>query len=311
MESKKMSILVSVIIDNYNYEKYIANAIDSVLNQSYENYEIIVVDDGSTDSSKEIINSYTQKEPTKIKAIFKENGGQASAFNVGVENASGDLLCFLDSDDEFVETKLEEVVKLYEKGYEYIFNNHKMIFDNDAPKGYEPKKYPYNGQNLFLLYYISKYVGDICSTLSISKKLASKIFPIENTQFWRIQADDVIVYTSSMLTQSYYLDEVLTLYRIHGNNGYYNKKIPENRKYERLKQIGILKKNAVDKLDLDESFFKNSFNLVAEFRTHDIYDFELLKLYTRVLFLEMQIPFLKKLVSYYDIIKFYLKQRKE
>ncbi|WP_419771202.1 MAG: glycosyltransferase family 2 protein [Candidatus Marinarcus sp.] len=305
-----MNTLVSVVIDNYNYEKYIANAIDSVLNQSYENYEIIVVDDGSTDSSKEIINSYTQKEPTKIKAIFKENGGQASAFNIGIKEIKGELICFLDSDDEFESNKLEEIVALYEQGYEYIFNDHTMIFDNNAPKGYEPIRYPYNGQNLFLLYYISKYVGGICSTLSISKKIAEQIFPIEDENGWRIQADDVIVYMSAMLTQSYFSSKRLTRYRIHGNNGYYNKAIPNNRKFERLKRIGTLKKKAVEILDLDEVFFKNSFNLVAEFKTHDRYDYELLKLYTRVLFLEMHIPFLKKLIAYKDIVKFYLENKK-
>ncbi|XPV68885.1 MAG: glycosyltransferase family 2 protein [Halarcobacter sp.] len=304
-----MSTFVSILIDNYNYEKYISNAIESALNQTYKNYEIIIVDDGSIDDSKKIIDSYVQKYPQIIRAIYKENGGQASAFNVGIKEIKGELICFLDSDDEFESNKLEEIVDLYEKGYEYIFNDHTMIFDNNAPKGYEPIRYPYNGQNLFLLYYISKYVGGICSTLSISKKIAEQIFPIEDEKGWRIQADDVIVYMSAMLTQSYFSTKRLTRYRIHGNNGYYNKPIPNNRKFERLKRIGTLKKKAVEILDLDEGFFKNSFNLVAEFKTHHNYDFELLKLYTRVLFQEMDIPFVKKLIAYYDIMKYYLEHK--
>jgi hypothetical protein len=160
-----------------------------------------------------------------------------------------------------------------------------------------------------LLYYISKYVGDICSTLTISKKLALEIFPIKDIDFWRIQADDMIVYSSSMLTKSYFCEKILTLYRIHGNNGYYNKIISENRKFERLKKIGALKKSLVEKLGLDESFFMNSFNLISEFKTHDFYDIGLLKLYSRVLFLEMRIPFFKKTIAYFEIIKYYLKRK--
>ena len=305
-----MSILVSVIIDNYNYEKYVSKAIESVLNQSYENIELIVVDDGSSDESVDIIKNYQEKFPEKIKTCFKKNGGQASAFNAGVKLCSGELICFLDSDDEFENEKVSKVVNAYKNGHEYIFNNHTMISANKAKKSYETIKYPYNGHNLFLVYYISKYVGDITSTISISKKLADKIFPIKDENGWRIQADDVIVFTASMLTQSFFISDKLTKYRIHGENGYYNKVIPSYKKFERLKKIGAVKKDAVDTIGLDEAFFKNTFNLVEEFKTHHFYDFELLKLYTRVLFLEMDIPFFKKIIAYYDTIKFYLKHRR-
>lgn len=304
-----MKTFVSVIIDNYNYEKYIVSSIESVLNQTYKNFELIIVDDGSTDASKKIIEEYKNKYPKIIKTVFKENAGQASAFNEGIKEVNGDLICFLDSDDEFELNKLEKVVDLYEQGYEYIFNDHTMIFDNNAPKGYEPIRYPYNGYNLFLLYYISKYVGGICSTLTISKDIANKIFPIKDIKGWRIQADDVIVYTASMLTQSYFSYDKLTKYRIHGNNGYYNKEIPYSEKFERLKRIGTLKKEAVESLNLDRSFFNNTFNLLAEFKTHHIYNLGLLKLYSKVLFFEMNIPFLKKIITYKDILKYYLKNK--
>src|ERR687885_1217665 len=89
--------LVSILICNYNYAQYVKEAIDSALNQTYSNTEVIVIDDGSTDNSREIIASYGDK----IIPILKQNSGQASAFNVGFAISKGDIICFLDSDDTF------------------------------------------------------------------------------------------------------------------------------------------------------------------------------------------------------------------
>jgi glycosyltransferase involved in cell wall biosynthesis len=101
---------ISVIINNYNYASFIAAAIESALNQSYQNIEILVVDDGSTDESRKIILSYGDK----IKALFKSNGGQASAFNLGLSNATGEIIIFLDSDDVLLPNCLEEVSQSFE-----------------------------------------------------------------------------------------------------------------------------------------------------------------------------------------------------
>ena len=87
--------LATILINNYNYAPFLREAIESALSQTYHPIEIIVVDDGSTDNSRAIISSYG----TKLTAIFKENGGQASAFNAGVAAGNGDLYFFLDSDD--------------------------------------------------------------------------------------------------------------------------------------------------------------------------------------------------------------------
>jgi len=83
--------LVSIIIDSYNYGRFIEDAIESALNQTYQNAEVIVVDDGSTDNSPGIISKYL--ESGRIKAIFKENGGQASAMNEVFKSAVAIWLC--------------------------------------------------------------------------------------------------------------------------------------------------------------------------------------------------------------------------
>ncbi|HLL41796.1 MAG TPA: glycosyltransferase family 2 protein, partial [Segetibacter sp.] len=81
-------LLASIIIDNYNYGHFIREAINSALQQSYQNIEVIVVDDGSTDNSREIIRSYGEK----IIPVLKNNGGQASAFNAGYYKSTGDVI---------------------------------------------------------------------------------------------------------------------------------------------------------------------------------------------------------------------------
>src|SRR3990172_4791472 len=86
---------VSIIIDNYNYGRFLRDAIDSALRQTCRDVEVIVVDDGSTDDSRDIIRGYGDR----ITPILKANGGQASALNAGLARSRGDVVIFLDADD--------------------------------------------------------------------------------------------------------------------------------------------------------------------------------------------------------------------
>lgn len=90
-----MNTLVSIVIDNYNYARFLPLAIDSALAQTHEHVEVVVVDDGSTDGSRDVIASYG----SRIVAVTKHNGGQASALNAGYAECKGDVVLFLDSDD--------------------------------------------------------------------------------------------------------------------------------------------------------------------------------------------------------------------
>ena len=103
---------VSIIIPVYNVEKYIAKCLDSLVNQTLNEIEIIVVNDGSPDNSQKIIDKYVKKYPNKIKSYIKENGGQGSARNYGLEKATGEYIGYVDSDD-FVELTMYEL--LYNK----------------------------------------------------------------------------------------------------------------------------------------------------------------------------------------------------
>lgn len=105
---------VSVIVPVYNVEKYIEKCLDSLINQTLEDIEFIVVNDGSTDNSKELIMKYAEK-CNKIKYYEKKNGGLSDARNYGMKFATGDYIAFLDSDD-FVENTIYE--KMYKKAIE-------------------------------------------------------------------------------------------------------------------------------------------------------------------------------------------------
>ncbi len=103
MKNDRDDIRISAIVPAYNAEKYISRALDSVLKQSRPADEIIVIDDGSTDRTAEIIKGYGDK----IKYVYQENGGESAARNRGIEEASCEWIAFLDSDDEWLERNLE------------------------------------------------------------------------------------------------------------------------------------------------------------------------------------------------------------
>jgi glycosyltransferase involved in cell wall biosynthesis len=101
---------VSVVVSSYNYERFLPQAIDSALNQTYPHTEVIVVDDGSADGSREIIASYG----SRIIPVLKDNGGQASALNAGFRASRGQAILFLDSDDALLPTAVESAVPFFD-----------------------------------------------------------------------------------------------------------------------------------------------------------------------------------------------------
>ena len=122
---------VTIIIPIYNVEKYVGEAIESVMNQTYKNIEIILVDDGSTDRSGEICDEY-QKKDDRIKVIHQENGGLPIARNAGLENATGKYIMFLDSDDILVQNACEAMYnKIEEKNADYVVGNY-INMDEDG-----------------------------------------------------------------------------------------------------------------------------------------------------------------------------------
>ena len=113
----KNKVLVSIIVPVYNVEKYIDKCLNSLVNQTLKNIEIIVVNDGTKDNSQKIIDKYTKKY-SFIRSYIKENGGLSSARNYGLKHAKGEYIAFVDSDD-FVDKNMFEQMYLYAKNNKY------------------------------------------------------------------------------------------------------------------------------------------------------------------------------------------------
>lgn len=111
MCSQRINPLISIIVPVYNTEQFIAETIESVIEQSYSNWELWLIDDGSTDNSAKVIKSIAEKD-NRINYVHKENGGQASARNLGIKKANGEYIAFLDSDDLWLKDKLEEQIEI-------------------------------------------------------------------------------------------------------------------------------------------------------------------------------------------------------
>lgn len=109
----KNSPLVSIVINNYNYDRFLGEAMQSALDQSYTATEIVVVDDGSTDHSREVIRRFQREYPGRVSAVLKSNGGQASAFNAGFAATKGEIITFLDSDDYWFRDRVARVVEAH------------------------------------------------------------------------------------------------------------------------------------------------------------------------------------------------------
>lgn len=301
---------ISVILDNYNYATFLPQAIDSVLAQTYEGWELIIVDDGSTDGSRAIIEGFADRD-ARIKAVFKPNGGQASAFNAGYANVSGDIICFLDSDDYFVPNKLEKIAALHKTGYDYIYTDNQSVDTVGKPCGDNIKRYAYDGHHLFLVYYLSKYPGNVTSTLSMTKAVADKVFPLPYEEDWRIQADDAMIFQVAVMGRAKFLDEKLTYYRIHTQNGHYGKPKSPDYLYTLLKNRNRIKDIALQKMGISGTFLNNSYNLLAEFDTHRVVDKPLLKLYLDLLWFQMDLPILNRIKSSLALYKKYKKRTNE
>lgn len=118
-----MQILVSIICPMYNAEKYIANMIKSVLRQTYQHWELIIIDDGSTDQCANICRRYMD-EDSRIRLISRENGGVSVARNIGIENARGEYIAFVDADDEYSPELLERMLEKTGNEIDLVYANY-------------------------------------------------------------------------------------------------------------------------------------------------------------------------------------------
>lgn len=185
MERKKQEYIVSIIIPIYNVENYLNQCIDSIVNQTYQNLDIILVDDGSTDNSSAICDDYA-KADSRVQVIHKANGGLISAWKTGVENSKGKYLVFIDSDD-WLDTEMVEQLLAYADGSckEMICSNYII----EKPKDKIPVKQKmtpgvYNREQIEAVLF-PKLLGCEPRMIHASRcmKLISKELIIDNMQY--------------------------------------------------------------------------------------------------------------------------------
>ena len=216
------SPIVSVILCNYNYGRFVAQAIDSVLCQTYADFELVVVDDSSSDDSRQVIASY--REDPRIRAVFhEENRGQAAGFNTGFINSNGRLVAFLDSDDAWKPEKLTKVVDAFEHGdFSVVQHNLEVIDARSRPVGpVHPGLRP-GITDVLRQYFTLNHTGFFSSTSGIvcRRSHLEHIFPLDES--WRICAEVAFTRPLPMFGRVCTLKEPLGYYRIHGANCWMN-----------------------------------------------------------------------------------------
>ncbi len=211
--------LASILINNYNYGRFLRGAIDSALNQTYPNTEVIVVDDGSTDESREIIATYGKR----IIPILKENGGQASAFNAGFAASKGEWIHFLDSDDLLLANKVERVSELVAEGpaLGLIAHNLDYCTGEGMPLDYHPplireRRFVDNRQGSLRGHRIKTLPAT--SGLCIRRDILQRVLPMPEEI--RITADNYLKLAVPSLAPALLVPEILATQRIHGRNLY-------------------------------------------------------------------------------------------
>ncbi len=224
---------ISVLINNYNYQDYVLNAIESVLNQSVLVDQIIVVDDCSTDQSAHRLKERFENSDL-VKLILKQqNEGQLAAFQAGFDASIGDIICFLDADDLYHEKYVETILEFYQNhpDCEFLFTCAE-IFGDESRIASRYDRTRSLGQSRISTLYQRSWIGHRTSTLSMRRFVLDKILPIPYLEDWRIRADDCLTYGSSIVgAHKYYLAEPLVRYRVHGSNGHYGRSKTRSKDY--------------------------------------------------------------------------------
>lgn len=213
------SLTVSVIIPNYNYGRFLSEAINSVLAQTYSNVEIIVVDDGSTDNSLEILAEYEKKG---IKVIQQKNSGVGAARNAGTDKSSGELIAFLDADDVWFPQKLEKQIERLYSDNEFglitcgvkEFNSlgNTIAIHADGKEGW-------CAEDILLIKPVTSGPG---SSSLVWRRVFDSAGGFDERKEMHPFEDWEFTYRVARIAKIAFLPEILVAYRNHGGNGHLN-----------------------------------------------------------------------------------------
>jgi glycosyltransferase involved in cell wall biosynthesis len=259
----------SVLINNYNYARYLPDALRSVMGQSYPAHEILVVDDGSQDDSLAVLNAHRDAIPN-LRIHAQPNQGQLSALRSAVRIASGDWCVFLDSDDSWEPEHLARLAAIIttEPDLGSIFTGHR---ETEGPPIHRIN-WPAGrvGPSIALVATFRIRIGAITSAISLRKDFAIAAMDIDPVldADWRIRADDCLVYGAALHGAIAYHNPAITVnYRIHDQNAYAHRHDSVKRYRDRFRlarlctfyaaRIGILESDLAANLGRELSFPDN------------------------------------------------------
>jgi glycosyltransferase involved in cell wall biosynthesis len=213
--------LVTAIVDTFNHEAFIEQALDSVLSQGFspDDLEILVVDDGSTDRTSELLDKFA----ARVRILRKKNGGQASAFNAAIPLARGGIIAFLDGDDWWAKDKLLNVLEIFRTDPCIGVVGH-GFYEIDEVSGYSLAVVPDSHRHVRLhtledgigFRNVMSFLGT--SRVAIRRQVLDLVGPIPDALV--IEADEFMSTLAVAKSQAVLLQEPLTFYRMHGGNLY-------------------------------------------------------------------------------------------
>jgi len=213
---------VDVVITNHNYARFLPDAIESACAQTHPAVNVVVVDDGSSDGSQEVLRGFSDR----VEVILKEQGGQASAINAGVERCRGEVLLLLDADDVLRPQAAERVAAAFAADPQLSKVQFPMaIVDADRRPTGEVKpgghlQAPVGDQRAAELAFPFDIAWLPGGGTGFRTELVRRILPIPEADYPRSGADWYLVHLTALLGEAALLDEVCAEYRIHGANSY-------------------------------------------------------------------------------------------
>lgn len=203
---------VTVVVTNYNYAEFLSAALDGVFAQTQPPDEVIVVDDGSTDASHEIIRQYP------VKAILQPNGGQAAALNAGVASAKGDIICLLDADDVWKPDKVARIVEVFQRQPNAMWSRHPLEITDATlhplgvliPRITKSKRVRPSRAAV-----LERALSASTSAISFRRQVIDAVFPLTRAPELRFDADALIMARMAGRFEGWQVSEALGYYRKH------------------------------------------------------------------------------------------------
>lgn len=247
-----MNDLVSIIMPSFNQEDYISYSIESIINQTYKNWELLITDDGSTDSTISIIKKYINIDSRIKLFILEKNNGASYARNISIKHSNGRYISFCDSDDLWVFNKLEEQLKfMILNNYYFTFTSYDLIDD----KSHFIKKFSIPSKVTYIDLLKTCSIG--CLTVIYDTKYLGKFFFTDISK-----RQDYVLWLSilKIIPFAYGLNNSLAKYRTHSNS------LSSNKLYASMYQWKVYRE--IENLNLNKSlyfFIMYAFNGVLKY----------------------------------------------